>query len=181
MDHLPLYVLKLASEVDWSEEKPCFRSFCRTMADFYAFKDPIDEEEEEEEEDEEEEEEEEEEEGPPKSSGEKTNDENDGRSGEMTDLRHGEMRDKSRHGQITDEIPGQVTDEIPDEVTDKRAKEGVVRRLPSGPGSWPWQVENVLYRALKSPNFVPCQRLATDGSVLRVANLTDLYKVFERC
>ena len=115
----------------------------------------------------------------------------------MTDLRHGEMRDKSRHGQITDEIPGQVTDEIPDEVTDeipdevtdeipghvtdKRAKEGVVRTLPSGPGSWPWQVENVLYRALKSPNFVPCQRLATDGSVLRVANLTDLYKVFERC
>ena len=74
-------------------------------------------------------------------------------------------------------------------VTTKDAKEAnldgaeksVVRILPSAPGTWPWVMENVVYRALKSKSFVPTQKLASDGSVLRVANLTDLYKVFERC
>lgn len=64
---------------------------------------------------------------------------------------------------------------------DAAPSEGIVRTLPSGPGTWPWIVENVVYRALKSGNFYPCKQFATDGSVLRVANLTDLYKVFERC
>lgn len=32
---LPLYLLRLASEVKWSSEKECFRTFCRETARFY--------------------------------------------------------------------------------------------------------------------------------------------------
>lgn len=125
LDHLPLLLIKLAGEVDWEEEKPCFQTLCRTMAGFYAVKEPLEDEEE-------------------------------------------DFKDKEEGRDA-----GATKSEAP--------SEGVVRMLPSGPGSWPWVVENVIYRALKSGNFCPCKQFATDGSVLRVANLTDLYKVFERC
>lgn len=35
LDGLPLYLLRLASEVDWSNEKECFLNFCRETARFY--------------------------------------------------------------------------------------------------------------------------------------------------
>lgn len=35
LDGLPLYLLRLASEVDWSNEKECFFGFCRETARFY--------------------------------------------------------------------------------------------------------------------------------------------------
>lgn len=36
MSALPLYVLRLASEVDWEEEKKCFKSFAKETGMFYA-------------------------------------------------------------------------------------------------------------------------------------------------
>lgn len=35
LDGLPLYLLRLASEVDWSTEKDCFLNICRETARFY--------------------------------------------------------------------------------------------------------------------------------------------------
>ncbi|NP_001154957.1 mutL homolog 1 [Nasonia vitripennis] len=33
---LPLYILRLSTEVNWSKEKPCFRAICRETARFYS-------------------------------------------------------------------------------------------------------------------------------------------------
>ncbi|XP_018791900.1 PREDICTED: DNA mismatch repair protein Mlh1 [Bactrocera latifrons] len=34
--HLPMYILRLATEVDWESEVECFETFCRETAKFYA-------------------------------------------------------------------------------------------------------------------------------------------------
>ncbi|XP_053684505.1 DNA mismatch repair protein Mlh1 [Sabethes cyaneus] len=36
MVYLPMYILRLATEVEWDEEQECFRTFCRETAKFYA-------------------------------------------------------------------------------------------------------------------------------------------------
>ncbi|CAG9465542.1 unnamed protein product [Pedinophyceae sp. YPF-701] len=41
MSRLPLLLLKLATEVDWSEEKECFRSLATVLAGFYAVREPL--------------------------------------------------------------------------------------------------------------------------------------------
>ena len=46
--------------------------------------------------------------------------------------------------------------------------------------NWAWSVEHVLFPAFRS-GLVPPKHLAEDGTFLQVANLPDLYKVFERC
>jgi len=46
--------------------------------------------------------------------------------------------------------------------------------------SWKWTVEHVIYPGLRN-YFYPPKRMAEDSSVLQIANLPDLYKVFERC
>lgn len=33
---LPRYIIRLACEVNWDEEKPCFESFARETAEYYA-------------------------------------------------------------------------------------------------------------------------------------------------
>ena len=45
---------------------------------------------------------------------------------------------------------------------------------------WKWIVQHVLFPALRQ-GLVPPKRLSKDGTLLQVANLPDLYKVFERC
>lgn len=46
--------------------------------------------------------------------------------------------------------------------------------------SWQWKVEHVLFKAFRSL-FSPPKYFSEDGSVLQIASLPDLYKVFERC
>ena len=43
-----------------------------------------------------------------------------------------------------------------------------------------WTIEHVIYPALKS-TLLPPKRMADDATFLQIANLPDLYKVFERC
>ena len=45
---------------------------------------------------------------------------------------------------------------------------------------WKWTVEHVIFPALRS-DFLPPKKMAADGSLLQIADLHDLYKVFERC
>ncbi|XP_033203372.1 DNA mismatch repair ATPase Mlh1 isoform X1 [Bombus vancouverensis nearcticus] len=88
---LPLYILRLATEVEWSSEQPCFRTICRETAKYYSQMSPI----------------------------------------------------HDTH-------------------------------------EWKYITEHVLYGAIKE-SFLPPKHFAHDSTILQIANLPDLYKVFERC
>ncbi|XP_076678391.1 DNA mismatch repair ATPase Mlh1 [Andrena cerasifolii] len=88
---LPLYMLRLATEVEWSAEQPCFRSLCRETAKYYSQMNPV----------------------------------------------------HDTHG-------------------------------------WKYITEHVLYSAIKE-SLLPPKHFAHDSTLLQIANLPDLYKVFERC
>ncbi|XP_076241195.1 DNA mismatch repair ATPase Mlh1 isoform X2 [Calliopsis andreniformis] len=88
---LPLYILRLATEVEWSTEQPCFRSICRETAKYYSHINPV----------------------------------------------------HNNH-------------------------------------DWKYITEHVLYCAVKE-SLLPPKHFAHDSTVLQIANLPDLYKVFERC
>jgi len=98
---LPLYLLKLATEVDFTSEKLCFSTFINETAEFYCLKDKT-----------------------------------------------GARWDSEQH--------------------------------TGGEVDWRDTVEQVIYPALKSL-LLPPRSCLTDSSILQVANLPDLYKVFERC
>uniref|UniRef100_A0A672GQI0 DNA mismatch repair protein MLH1 n=1 Tax=Salarias fasciatus TaxID=181472 RepID=A0A672GQI0_SALFA len=95
MEGLPMFILRLATEVNWDNEKDCFRDFSRECSSFYSI----------------------------------------------------------RKQYILDDA----------EVN-----------------SWRWKVEHVIFKAFRTL-FSPPKSFSEDGAVLQIANLPDLYKVFERC
>ncbi|XP_036430930.1 DNA mismatch repair protein Mlh1 [Colossoma macropomum] len=101
MEGLPLFILRLATEVNWDNERECFRDFSKECSQFYS-------------------------------------------------------------------IRKQYTVETEDADS------------PDAEPSWQWKVEHVLFKALRSL-LSPPKHFSEDGSVLQIANLPDLYKVFERC
>ncbi|KAM9025262.1 DNA mismatch repair protein Mlh1 isoform 1-T1 [Ara ararauna] len=107
LEGLPMFILRLATEVNWDEEKPCFESLSKELALFYSI----------------------------------------------------------RKQYVTDEAnPTNSQTEGSD----------------SGSAKWKWTVEHVLYKAFRT-HLLPPKHFAEDGSILQLANLPDLYKVFERC
>ena len=100
---LPVYIIRLATEVDWDTEKTCFDNFATETAAFYSVNE---------------------------------------RKGLQPRF------DTGQHG-------GQVVD-------------------------WRHTIEHVVYPAVKKI-LVPPSAWLTDRTLLQVANLPDLYKVFERC
>ncbi|XP_027731940.1 DNA mismatch repair protein Mlh1 [Vombatus ursinus] len=107
LEGLPMFILRLATEVNWDEEKECFQSLSKECAMFYS-------------------------------------------------LRKQYVVEEST-------LSGQESEEC-----------------ESASVSWKWIVEHVLYKAFRS-HLLPPQRFSEDGSILQLANLPDLYKVFERC
>lgn len=93
MKELPMYVLRLATEVNWKEEKECFCDFARETARFYAH--------------------------------------------------------------------------VPDELDELNR-------------DWKWITEYVIYPAIKD-YFIPPKSFTENAAILEIANLPNLYKVFERC
>lgn len=45
---------------------------------------------------------------------------------------------------------------------------------------WKWVVEHSIYSAIKE-YFIPPKKFAENVAILEIANLPNLYKVFERC
>ncbi|NP_001417993.1 DNA mismatch repair protein Mlh1 [Danio rerio] len=101
MEGLPMFILRLATEVNWDKEKECFREFSVECSHFYSIR------------------------------------------------------------------KSYTLEADADEPQDAEM-------------SWQWKVEHVLFKALRSL-FSPAKHLSEDGSVLQIASLPDLYKVFERC
>ncbi|XP_059215063.1 DNA mismatch repair protein Mlh1 [Centropristis striata] len=102
MEGLPMFILRLATEVNWDNEKECFRDFSKECSMFYSI----------------------------------------------------------RKRYILEAEPGEEQD-----------AEG---------NSWRWKVEHVIFKAFRTL-FSPPKSFSEDGTVLQIANLPDLYKVFERC
>ncbi|XP_021370788.1 DNA mismatch repair protein Mlh1-like [Mizuhopecten yessoensis] len=97
MEGLPMYILRLATEVDWDVEKACFGNIASETSYFYSIK-------------------------------------------------------KSMF------LPAEDTEEE----------------------KWKFTTEHVVFPALRSLLYPPAS-LSQDSSILQIANLPDLYKVFERC
>ncbi|XP_073337330.1 DNA mismatch repair protein Mlh1 [Pagrus major] len=102
MEGLPLLILRLATEVNWDDEKECFRDFSRECSMFYSI----------------------------------------------------------RKQYILEAEPGEEQD--------------------AEANSWRWKVEHIIFKAFRTL-FSPPKSFSEDGTVLQIANLPDLYKVFERC
>lgn len=94
MGALPMYLLRLATDVDWDSEKECFRNFSRETAIFYSQQSNSDD-------------------------------------------------------------------------------ENIINAQK-------WTQEHVIYSAIRK-YFLPPKVFSENGAILQVANLPDLYKVFERC
>ncbi|XP_046396691.1 DNA mismatch repair protein Mlh1 [Ischnura elegans] len=112
-EDLPRWVLRLATEVEWGDEKLCFETLCRETARFYAMS--LDQ--------------------------------------------------------------GEEDEEKGDEPVERAVVDG---QSDSEEASWRHVVEHKVYTALRK-TLLPPKGFSTDGCVLQVAHLPDLYKVFERC
>lgn len=107
LEGLPIFILRLATEVNWDEEKECFESLSKECAMFYS-------------------------------------------------IRKQYISEESTLSGQQSEAPG------------------------STPNPWKWTVEHVIYKAFRS-YLLPPRCFTEDGNILQLANLPDLYKVFERC
>uniref|UniRef100_A0A8C0EJT6 MutL homolog 1 n=1 Tax=Bubo bubo TaxID=30461 RepID=A0A8C0EJT6_BUBBB len=107
LEGLPMFILRLATEVNWDEEKECFESLSKELAMFYSI----------------------------------------------------------RKQYIIDEA----------NLTASQNEDS-----DSSSTTWKWTVEHVLYKAFRT-HLLPPKHFTEDGNILQLANLPDLYKVFERC
>ncbi|GFS07041.1 DNA mismatch repair protein Mlh1 [Elysia marginata] len=113
LDELPMYILRLATEVNWETEKECFFTFLQETAGFYAMKKSF--------------------------------------------LSLGDVQK--------------------DMETDASEEEGATQ---SQNQDWKWTVEHVIYPSIKQM-LLPPSKTENDRSLIQLANLPNLYKVFERC
>ncbi|XP_017652931.1 DNA mismatch repair protein Mlh1 isoform X2 [Nannospalax galili] len=107
LEGLPIFILRLATEVNWDEEKECFESLSKECAVFYS-------------------------------------------------IRKQYISEESTLSTQQRDMPGSTLN------------------------PWKWTVEHVIYKAIRS-HLQPPKHFTEDGNVLQLANLPDLYKVFERC
>ncbi len=114
---LPIFLMRLATEVNWSSEEQCFDSFIREVARFYAIQ---------------------------------ANDPN-----ARYDIKQHEEEASGGSDTTQREDP-----ELP---------------------TWKWTMEHVIYAKAKTNLLHPPKAFAENMTFVQVADLPDLYKVFERC
>uniref|UniRef100_A0A8B9DJ60 MutL homolog 1 n=1 Tax=Anser cygnoides TaxID=8845 RepID=A0A8B9DJ60_ANSCY len=109
LEGLPMFILRLATEVNWDEEKECFESLSKELSLFYSI----------------------------------------------------------RKQYLIDELVSTFS-VFQNEDSD------------SASPPWKWTVEHIVYKAFRT-YLLPPKHFTDDGNILQLANLSDLYKVFERC
>ena len=114
LEGLAMLVLRLATEVNWEEEKECFLTLCRELAIFFSV-----------------------------------------RKGFVDFDEKFEANNNKGH------------------IVKNNSNENNSKK-------WEWTVEHIIYRAMKEHLCVPTN-MSSNGCILQLANLLDLYKVFERC
>ena len=119
---LPLFLLRLATEVDWEQERPCFHDICTELSNFYA-EIPFDL------------------------------------------SASGDGSDGNGNGDESESEAAPSDDDMAMKLIDEAAKHFV---------------KHTLYPAI-SFLLVPPKDFASNGSVVKLALLSSLYKVFERC
>ncbi|KAJ2961592.1 hypothetical protein NQZ79_g3184 [Umbelopsis isabellina] len=122
MDKLPLFLLRLGTEVDWDSEKECFDTLAKELALFYSAEPPLRE----------------------------------------------------------DEMPEEPDQDHP--MTENSAAQTSYEKEHK---NYLWQVEHLIFPALKYQFAAPKSLTASSGPgsghVVQLADLPDLYKIFERC
>ncbi|RUS29738.1 DNA mismatch repair protein Mlh1-like protein [Jimgerdemannia flammicorona] len=138
LDKLPMFLLRLGSEVDWDSEKGCFESLARELSILYAAE-------------------------PPTLDSEQC---------------------YSAHSPRTEDISvtGESATPPPTMLKEQEVKSSPVDGSNGVFTEYRWQVEHLIFPALKV-GFIAPNSLAesSDGYVVQLANLSDMYKVFERC
>ena len=152
---LPLFLLRLATEVNWEEEQACFEGVATELGLFYSDLSCHFEEEREEEGGEEEE-------GGGEEKEEKENKEEEDEVVVIVDEEKG--KDKKRRG--------------------KKKEEGGKEEGETGPvpSKYEYVLQHVLFPAFRSVFLPPRELAAPQAQVMvQIAALEQLYKVFERC
>merc|ERR1711879_1036018 len=65
-------------------------------------------------------------------------------------------------------------------ITDAEQRENPSYLDPKDHASPVWKIEHMLFPALRT-DFTPTKDLGSDGSVVQIACVEKLYKIFERC
>eukprot|EP00053_Salpingoeca_punica_P020186 m.210080 g.210080 ORF g.210080 m.210080 type:complete len:866 (+) comp17815_c0_seq1:189-2786(+) len=137
LTRLPMFVLRMATEVDWSSERPCFEDIASKIGELYEAYQIGDEDHN-------------------MAAG------NDGADGDAGTI----IASPLASGDAAAANAASAAD---------KEKEAGEKSKP-----WKWTAEHILFPAIKGM-LSPPRRLAEDASMLQVADLHDLYKVFERC
>ncbi|KAJ3092874.1 DNA mismatch repair protein [Quaeritorhiza haematococci] len=175
IDKLPTFLLRLGSEVNWENEKECFETMSRELALFYATE-------------------------PPvvdiddlaianytKNLSEKTS--SDDIAAGFNELAAEQDAPSSASSSVDAMLvtaPNGSPDEVPSSSSAKfegMSKEQIEQELLEDSEEtkrFRWTIEHIVFPALRS-HFIPPREMAENGTVVQIANLPDLYRVFERC
>eukprot|EP01134_Creolimax_fragrantissima_P000590 CFRG0590T1 len=135
---LPMFILRLATEVEWSSEEDCFRTLANEICIFYQFRQSL-----------------------------------------RSPARRSEPDEETLSSQhsISDQET-MLTTEAPEVDNTTNDTEGLSGS--AGTNSWQWIVEHVLYPSFKR-HLQPPSTFKDDETIVLLADLPDLYRVFERC
>ncbi|KAI8580020.1 hypothetical protein K450DRAFT_238976 [Umbelopsis ramanniana AG] len=124
LDKLPLFLLRLGTEVDWDGEKECFETLAKELALFYCAEPPL--------------------------------------------------REPVEENQTDPQGDQEMSESTTSDSTYEKDHKAYL-----------WQVEHLIFPALKFQFAAPKSLAASSGPgsghVVQLANLPDLYKIFERC